>query len=446
MPVKPQSLPNDAGNAAVVHRLNDTAIELRGVTFEDALHVLARHAREIVGAHQSAISFIPDQDFQRAVHTHSFSQKYEQYNSYDVMPTGDGIWGLIVGKSVSIRMTQDEVESHPLWKNFSGLKDDSGLEHPPMRGWLAVPILNQQDESIGVLQLSDKYNDQEFDQDDQDLLVQVAQLIGPTFELQYVNQALACRTEELRESQAELQKNTDELEQGVKARTAELERSNQALDDFAHIVSHDLRAPLRAIVSLAGWIEQDYAEVVDEAGRESLKLLKTRAIRMNGLVEGVLAYSQAVRDYSEVELVNTHQIAAEVIAALEIPDGIEIHLDDQLPSVRFGRTQLEQILQNLIGNAIRHMDKPNGDVFVSGSDEGDAWSIQIRDTGPGIPEGELERIFQIFQTLESRDRKDTTGIGLTVVKQLVEQQEGTVTVISVVGQGSTFTVTVPKGK
>ncbi len=196
---------DDTGKAAIVRDIERTATEAYGAgTFEEALHVLALQARVMVGAHQCAISYIPGGDFRVATHTHSFSKKYAKYNSYDVMPTGAGIWGVIVKNKVAVRMTHEELVCHPQWKNFSGLKDNRGLEHPPMRGWLAVPIIHHDGKFLGVLQVSDKC-DNDFTQDDQDILTRLAQMILPTFELQYVNEQLQREVTERTQAEEALQ-------------------------------------------------------------------------------------------------------------------------------------------------------------------------------------------------------------------------------------------------
>ena len=176
----------EAGRAAIVREIDPSLAAAQGAaTFEEALYVLALHARLMIGAHQSALSYVPDGNFTTAIHTHSFSKKYEKYNSYDVMPTGKGIWGVIVEQKVPIRLTQEELVSHPRWKNFGDLKDARGLEHPAMVGWLAIPILRRDGGFVGVLQLSDKFEG-EFTEEDQELLGRLGSVISPTFDLQYV--------------------------------------------------------------------------------------------------------------------------------------------------------------------------------------------------------------------------------------------------------------------
>lgn len=153
-------------------------------TFAWGLHALAHHARLRVGAHQSALSYIPNGDFKKAIHTHSFSSEYERYNTYDVMPTGKGIWSVVVEEKIPVRMTDKELKSHPRWKNFSDMKDVRGLAHPQMDGWLAIPIL-EDGRLLGVLQLSAKYEGADFSEDDERILVELAQVTAPFFANQY---------------------------------------------------------------------------------------------------------------------------------------------------------------------------------------------------------------------------------------------------------------------
>ncbi len=194
-----------AGRAAIVQEIDSSLAAAQGAaTFKEALHVLALHARLMIGAHQCALSYVPDGNFKAAIHTHSFSEKYEKYNTYDVMPTGEGIWGLIVEQKVPLRMTGEELMSHPRWKNFGDLKDERGLEHPPMVGWLAVPILRRDGGFVGVLQLSDKF-ESEFTEEDDEILSRLASVISPTFELQYALEEAQRHTQQIEEKTRELE-------------------------------------------------------------------------------------------------------------------------------------------------------------------------------------------------------------------------------------------------
>ncbi|MBU1422310.1 MAG: hypothetical protein KKG06_03870, partial [Bacteroidetes bacterium] len=245
----------------------------------------------------------------------------------------------------------------------------------------------------------------------------------------------------------QLIKHKEELEERVATRTAELEVANTELKDFAHIVSHDLKAPLRAVSQLATWISKDYADAIDKEGKEKMNLLMSRVKRMDNLIDGILQYSRAGRSEGKEEEVNLNSIVTEVTDNLAPPDNIKITIENKLPVVWTNRVRIEQVFQNLISNAIKYMDKPEGVIKISCVDEGSYWKFSVLDNGPGIEEKYYDKIFQIFQALEFRDKQESTGVGLSVVKKIVELYGGKVWVESIVGQGSTFFFTLKmKGK
>ena len=196
-----ESMVDESRNSAIVRDVDSALAEAYGIEkLDEALRVIAEQGRLMIGAHQAALSYIPDGNFKVAVHAIALSDKYEKYRSYDVMPTGEGIWALIIEQKVGVCLTQEELIRHPGWKNFSDLKDARAIEHPPLRGWLAVPILARRGDFVGLLQLSDKYEG-EFTQEDLDLLTHLAKLVAPTLELQSVNKELQDRTKDLRNSE-----------------------------------------------------------------------------------------------------------------------------------------------------------------------------------------------------------------------------------------------------
>jgi signal transduction histidine kinase len=226
--------------------------------------------------------------------------------------------------------------------------------------------------------------------------------------------------------------------------SAELEKKNHELNEFAYIVSHDLKAPLRAINTLASWIATDYADKLDAEGQEQLSLLSARVTRMNSLIDGVLAYSRAGRIREEQTRIDVNALVHEVIELLASPATVAVRIDGVLPTLTGEPTRLHQVFQNLIGNAIKFLDKPDGEVRIGCTDDGSYWRFSVADNGPGIAPQYFDKIFQIFQTLSPRDERENTGIGLTVVKKIVEQWGGRVWIESVVGKGSTFFFTLPK--
>jgi PAS domain S-box-containing protein len=224
----------------------------------------------------------------------------------------------------------------------------------------------------------------------------------------------------------------------------ELESANRELKDFAYVVSHDLKAPLRAIGSLSSWIAADYRDKLDEDGREQLDLLTNRVKRMHNLIDGILQYSRVGRVKEERVRVNLNDVVAQVIDMIAPPDNIRITLEPGLPPVYCEKTRIEQVFQNLLSNAIKFMDKPEGEIRIACVPEGDSWKFSVADNGPGIEEKYFEKIFQIFQTLRPRDEAESTGVGLALVKKIVEIYGGRVWVESDVGSGTTFFFTLPR--
>ena len=234
----------------------------------------------------------------------------------------------------------------------------------------------------------------------------------------------------------------------------QVEAANEELSEFAHVVSHDLKAPLRAIDSLAKWLASDYRDKFDDAGRDQLDLLLGRVKRMHDLIDGILEYSRAGRIREQVVEVNLAEVVPEVIDLLAPPPHIRVTVESPLPKVVIERTRIMQVFQNLLSNAIKYMDKPQGLIRIGCTEEkgkgemanetGWFWKFYVSDNGPGIEEKDRQRVFQLFQTLKPRDRADSTGVGLAVVKRAVEMYGGRVWIESQVGEGSTFCFTLPK--
>ncbi len=224
----------------------------------------------------------------------------------------------------------------------------------------------------------------------------------------------------------------------------ELESANQELKDFAYIASHDLKAPLRAIKTLADWISSDYAEKLDNDGQEQLKLLRQRVDRMHNLIEGILQYSRVGRVKEKIVPVNLGTLLPEIIDMLAPPENIKITVETEMPSIKCEETRIMQVFQNLLSNAVKYMDKPDGLIKVGCCEEGEFWKFSVADNGPGIDPKHWDRIFKIFQTLMPRDEFESTGIGLTVVKKIVELYGGRIWLESEPGNGTTFLFTFPK--
>ena len=205
-----------------------------------------------------------------------------------------------------------------------------------------------------------------------------------------------------------------------------------------------MKAPLRGIRTLTDWISTDYADKLDEKGKEQMDLLSGRVDRMRNLIDGVLQYSRVGRVQEKMAQINLKELVPEVIDMVAPPENIEIIVENELPVVVCEQTRIIQLFQNLLSNAVKYMDKPDGQIKVGCVEEDGFWKFSVADNGPGIEEKYFEKIFQMFQTLSPRDEYESTGVGLTVVKKIVEMYGGRVWVESKIGEGSTFFFTLSK--
>ena len=229
------------------------------------------------------------------------------------------------------------------------------------------------------------------------------------------------------------------------ARAAQaLEASNRELDQFAYVASHDLKAPLRGISNISTWIEEDMGGELPPTVRDHLELLRGRVHRMEGLIDGILQYSRAGRVRETPARVDSGELVGDVVELIAPPAGVRIDVAERMPTLWTERLPLQQVFMNLIGNAVKYAGGAEPLVRVSARDAGDEWEFAVADNGPGIAPEYHERIFGIFQMLEARDKVEGTGIGLSIVKKLVESRGGRVWVESEEGSGSTFRFLWPK--
>jgi PAS domain S-box-containing protein len=231
-----------------------------------------------------------------------------------------------------------------------------------------------------------------------------------------------------------------EREQLIKA----LARSNQELDQFAYVASHDLKAPLRGIANLSQWIEEDLGDTLAGENKEQMELLRGRVHRMEALIDGILQYSRAGRAKAKPEDLDTGVLVREAIELMAPPRETQIRVPDDMPVIRSEKVPLQQVFMNLLGNAIKHAASDNPKIDVEWTDAGPFVEFMVRDNGQGIAPQYHERIFGIFQTLEARDKVEGTGIGLSVVQKIVEAKGGRVWVESDVGKGARFKFLWPK--
>ncbi len=226
--------------------------------------------------------------------------------------------------------------------------------------------------------------------------------------------------------------------------TAMLKKRNDELDQFAYVTSHDLKAPLRAIANLSEWIEEDIADILPEENQQQMCLLRGRVRRMEALINGLLEYSRVGRIQTPISVVNVENLIKDVVESLVPPATFTIEIEPGMPTFKTKRLPLQQVFTNLISNAITHHHRPDGHVKISVKELKDYYEFTVADDGPGIAPEFHEKIFVIFQTLEARDRKESTGIGLAIVKKIIENETGAIALQSQLGAGSIFRFTWPK--
>lgn len=204
----------------------------------------------------------------------------------------------------------------------------------------------------------------------------------------------------------------------------DLERSNRDLEQFAYVASHDLKAPLRAIEILVEWLQEDLTAFEGGEVQQNLYLLKQRTARLHRLLDDLMAYSRAGRKLGEILEVDTRLLATDLFTLLAPPASMRMEASTSLPLIRAYQAPLEQVLRNLINNAIKHHPTRDGHVRVYAQDKGDEVLFAVEDDGAGIPQEYAERVFQMFQTLQPRDDMEGSGMGLAIVKRIVEWQGG----------------------
>jgi signal transduction histidine kinase len=223
----------------------------------------------------------------------------------------------------------------------------------------------------------------------------------------------------------------------------QLRRTNEELEQFAYIASHDLKAPLRGIDNLAKWIVEDISDVMTDDAREKMELLRGRVSRLEMLLEDILQYSRAGRIADEPVEIKTGDLIQQIIEDRPPPDGFRIQVPANMPVLVSSHTPLEQVFMNLISNACKHHDRKEGAIKIEAFDRGVFYEFAVEDDGPGIPPQFHDRVFKMFQTLKPRDDKESSG--LSIVKKLVEWQGGRVWIVSEPGRrGAAFHFLWPK--
>ena len=325
------------------------------------------------------------------------------------IPFGEGIVGSVAknGKAEIINNTS---------KDSRYIKDDK-LRYSE----ISVPIISD-GEVIGVID-SEHHDMNYYTESHLETLKNIAQLTS----MQLKNAI----------NRRERRKAEEQNKQLLKA----LERSNQELQDYAHIVSHDLKSPLRSISALISWLKEDYKDVIDEIGMQNFKHIENKVEKMDHLINGILSYSSINEKDVLTQKVDINEIINNIISIIFIPANVNVTIKNKLPIIKADPTRIQQLFQNLISNAVHYIDKPKGIVEIDYSENKDYYQFSVSDNGIGISEDYHKKIFEIFQSLSD---DESTGIGLSIVKKIIDLYKGKIWIESELGKGTTFYFTLKK--
>lgn len=223
-----------------------------------------------------------------------------------------------------------------------------------------------------------------------------------------------------------------------------LEQQNKELQHFAYVLSHDLKAPIRAISSLSHFIKDDIKVGNISEANDKLETLQSRIERMDKLLNGVVIYSKIGMSKVKKEDIDMNTLISEVIDNQNATDNFKFKIMSHLPTIYDVKSLIIQLFSNLIGNAVKFNDKEQGEVIIDYKDINNKHEFSIKDNGPGISQEFHEKIFVVFQTLNSRDSIEATGIGLSIVKKIIDKLKGNIKLESIENKGVKFIISLPK--
>lgn len=238
-----------------------------------------------------------------------------------------------------------------------------------------------------------------------------------------------------------LSESLNKMSASLQTNISELENRNAELDKFAYAVSHDLKAPVRGIHNVINWSEEDFGTELSPQMKKNLDIISQRAKRMEDLINGLLEYAR-LRKKTPSEFTNVNDVVAEIVESI-VPRNFTVEVNS-LPVIYTERLKLEQVFANLISNAVKYTPKENGQIVINCKEFADHYEFSVKDNGIGIDPEYHNRIFEMFQTLREKDEKESTGIGLALIKRILDDQNCTIRVESTLGNGAEFIFTWPR--
>ena len=411
-----------------LHALAQAALVINtSAPVDEMLRTVTEQARHVIGAHQAISSLATDASWMQAINAVSLSDRYAEWRGYDVPPTGGGIYRLVAEANRTMRMTQEELEAHPAWRGFGG----EGRRHPPMRGWLAAPMVARDGRNLGMIQLSDRYEG-DFTAQDEAVLLQLAQMASIAIE------------------------NTLLYGEAQTARAA-ADFANRAKSQFLANMSHEIRTPINAILGYTDLLEMGIGGPLTDDQKGKLERVRLSGQHLLGLVNDVLDLSKIEAGQMEVEHERTsasHAVAEAIslVAPQATDRGLMLTSECTVSSdVQYvgDEDRVRQILVNLLSNAIKFTDQGTVSVAISradepGNPERPFWvELRVSDTGPGIAPEDQERIFHEFEQVSGGASRGGTGLGLPISRKLARLLGGELRVESQPGRGSTFILRLP---
>ncbi|NRT13249.1 ATP-binding protein [Flavobacterium sp. 14A] len=221
-----------------------------------------------------------------------------------------------------------------------------------------------------------------------------------------------------------------------------LEKQNVALSEYAHMVSHDLKSPLRTIDTLINWFIQDNQEIMNETNLKSLNRILSNVEKMDLLIKGILNYSSIESLSHETRMIDLNIMVSDLLKAMTVGEQVSVSIANPLPKIVGNDFRMKQLFQNIIENAIKYNDKENPIVTISSSEDEQEYTFQIADNGVGIAAAYQSKIFEVFSKLQNDG--NSSGIGLSIVKKIIEYYKGRIWLESQEKVGSTFYFTIPK--